>query len=327
MMEEIFPHVYRSEIPLPNSPLRSLNAYIIQGGDRFLIVDTGFNCDVCLNAMNASLQSLGIDPTRADYFITHLHVDHIGLVGTLVRAGSKIYFNELEARKLDAGDDRKKSDWQKMMDIYTANGFDPEGVRIAMASHPVHRYGLKERIAFTRVNEGDGIDVGDFHFKCLATPGHSPGHMSLYEANNKMLIAGDHILYDITPNIAFWLEMEDSLGQYLASLEKVNALEVKMVLTGHRRLVHDLRGRIGELKEHHQSRLREVLTALGDGQKNVLEITPHIRWEITARTWDEFPPAQKWFAFGETLAHVKYLEAQGIVRASFQQGMVRYALV
>jgi glyoxylase-like metal-dependent hydrolase (beta-lactamase superfamily II) len=176
------------------------------------------------------------------------------------------------------------------------------------------------------VNEGDVIDIGDFHFRCVATPGHSPGHMSLYEENRKILVAGDHILFDITPNITYWMDMEDALGEYLASLDKVNALDVKLVLTGHRRLVHDLSGRVRELQEHHRERLNEVLTALGDGEKDILQIAPRIRWDITARTWEAFPLPQKWFAFGETLAHVKYLEARGQVRKRTRNGRIKYAL-
>ena len=318
--------MYRTEIPLPRSPLKWLNSYIVKGGDRFLIIDTGFNCEECLNEMSTNLQKLGVDLDKTDLFITHLHVDHMGLAGTLARHSSRVYFNAQEARQMNSDHRRQRNDWQKILDVYVANGFDAEAARISLESHPAHKYGLKRKLDFTIVAEGDVIDVGDFHFRCVATPGHSPGHMSLYEANKKILVAGDHILFDITPNIAYWLEMEDALGQYLASLEKVTALDVEMVLTGHRRLIHDLPGRVKELQEHHRSRLNEVLIALGDGQRNVLQIAPRITWDITARTWEEFPPPQKWFAFGETMAHVKYLEAKGIVRSRIQNGTTRYML-
>ena len=326
MIEEILPNLYRTEIPLPKSPLKWLNSYIIRGEDRFLIIDTGFNREECLNAMNASLQKLDVDLNKTDFFITHLHVDHIGLLGTLASDNAKVYFNEREAQRTYAqwaGGDH----WQKILDVYIANGFAVEGARTSLGRHPAHKYGLKRKIEFTVVNDDDPIDIGDFHFRCVATPGHSPGHMCLYEAEKKILIAGDHILFDITPNIAYWVEMEDSLGMYLASLDKVNALDVELVLTGHRRLVHDLRGRVRELQEHHRARLNEVLLALSDGEKNILQIAPLISWDITAKTWDEFPAQQKWFAFGETMAHVQYLEYKGKVRRKNHNGTITYSLV
>jgi len=324
MIEEIAPNMYRTEIPLPRSPLKWLNSYIVKGGDRFLIIDTGFNRHECLNAMNTSLQKLGVDLNKTDIFITHFHVDHMGLAGTLARDSSRIYLNEQEARQLNSNDDNRNYYWQKIIDVYVANGF--ADAETSMQSHPAHKYGLKRKIDLTIVREGDMIDIGDFHFRCVATPGHSPGHTSLYETNKKILIAGDHILFDITPNISYWVQMEDSLGQYLDSLEKVNALDAKLVLTGHRRLVHDLQRRVKELQEHHRTRLNEVLVALGDGEKNAFEIAPQIKWDITAKTWEEFPPPQKWFAFGETMAHIKYLEARGKVRHESQDGKIKYML-
>lgn len=325
MIEEIVPNLYRTEIPLPKSPLKWLNSYIIRGGDRFLIIDTGFNCEECLSEMNANLSKLGVDLNKTDIFVTHLHVDHMGLAGTLATDSSRVFFNEKEAKQISSLRDDWMAYWGKIVDVYVANGFT-EGARTSMESHPAHKYGLKRTIDFTIVKEGDSIDIGDFHFKCVATPGHSPGHISLYEPNKKILVAGDHILFDITPNIAPWLEMDDSLGQYLASLEKIDTFDVKIVLPGHRRLVHDLHQRVKELKEHHRQRLNEVLVALGEGEKNILQIAPRISWDITAKTWEEFPPPQKWFAFGETMAHVKYLEGKGKVRRKNQNGTITFAL-
>lgn len=323
-MEEIVSNLYRAEIPLPKSPLKWLNSYIIRGGDRFLIIDTGFNREECLNEMNASLQKLGVDLNRTDFFITHLHADHMGLVGTLAKDSAKVYFNEKEAKRANSAHDNEY--WQRILNVYVANGFAAEDARISLERHPGRKFRSKRKIEFTFVEEGDRIEIGDYRFKCIATPGHSPGHTVLYEEDHKILIVGDHVLFDITPNITYWLNMEDALEQYLISLEKVKALDVKLVLTGHRRIVHDLHGRVEELQEHHRTRLHEVLTALSDGEKNILQIAPHITWDLDARTWEAFPPQQKWFAFGETLAHVRYLEDKGKVQRRSQKGMIKYAL-
>jgi len=325
MLEEIIPDLYRTEIPLPKNPLKSLNSYIIRGDDRFLIIDTGFKREECLSAMNSSLQKLGVDLNKTDFFITHLHADHMGLLGELASENSKAYFNQHETKSISAiraGDMPLK----KVLDVYVANGFDAEDARKSMLSHPGLKYSSNREVAFTPVNDGDMIDIGDFHLRCVATPGHSPGHTCLYEPEKKILFAGDHILFDITPNIAYWVDMEDSLEQYLTNLEKVKSLDTELVLTGHRRLVHDLHGRVDELQEHHRARLNEVLVALGEGEKNVLQIAPHINWDITAKTWEEFPPPQKWFAFGETMAHVIYLERHNKIRRNQRNGVITYTL-
>jgi len=83
---------------------------------------------------------------------------------------------------------------------------------------------------------------------------------------------------------------------------------------------------VKELQEHHRARLNEVLVALGDGDKNILQTAPRISWDITAKTWEEFPAQQKWFAFGETMAHVKYLECRGEVLSKNRNGTIVYSL-
>src|SRR4030042_4586972 len=97
MIEELLPDLYRVEIPLPRSPLKALNSYVIKGNGRFLIIDTGMNREECLRPMRSALQKLDIDLNRADFFITHLHADHSGLVGVLPPDSSKIYFNKTDA--------------------------------------------------------------------------------------------------------------------------------------------------------------------------------------------------------------------------------------
>jgi glyoxylase-like metal-dependent hydrolase (beta-lactamase superfamily II) len=275
--------------------------------------------------MKTNLQKLDVDLSRADIFVTHFHVDHIGLVGALATGNSKVYLNETEARLISSLRADWVGHWQKLLDVYVANGFPAEDSRLSLDSHPAHKYGLTREVAFSALRDGDVIYVGDFHFQCISTPGHSPGHMCLYEPSKEILIVGDHVLSDITPNIAYWLEMDDALSDYLTNLEKVQGLRVKIALPGHRRLISDLPKRIRELQDHHRDRLTEVLTALRRGSKTALQIAPEITWDI-ADGWDDFPPTQKWFAFGETLAHLRFLENKGNVRRENTDGKIWYSL-
>ena len=96
MIEQVLPDFYRIEIPLPNSPLKALNSYLIKGQGRFLIIDTGMNRDECMRSMISSLEKLEVDLRKTDFFITHMHADHLGLVGNLATETSTIYFNRFK---------------------------------------------------------------------------------------------------------------------------------------------------------------------------------------------------------------------------------------
>ena len=68
------------------------------------------------------------------------------------------------------------------------------------------------------------LQLAGLELRCIHTPGHTPGHMVLYLPRQRLLFSGDHILFDITPNIAVWSTVPHSLADYLASLDKLRGL-------------------------------------------------------------------------------------------------------
>ena len=321
MIEEIRPNIFRVEIPLPNSPLKFLNSYFILFANRNLIVDTGLNSQACLEAMQAGLQQLNVDLTKTDFFITHLHADHFGLASKLVTSSSKIYLNRPEAELIEAW-----GGWEPMIAYAGKNGFPENELRAAIQQHPGHKFGSEWVPELSILQDGDPINVGEYHFTCVATPGYSMGHTCLYEPNQKLLMGGDHILIDITPNIQCWSDKENPLQNYLASLDKVNKLDIELVLPGHRRLIRDHKARINELKEHHERRLNEVLSILKNGSQTAFETASQMTWDIDCESWHQFPRAQKWFATGEVIAHLRYLEERGKVNREANENIVIYSL-
>jgi glyoxylase-like metal-dependent hydrolase (beta-lactamase superfamily II) len=207
------------------------------------------------------------------------------------------------------------SNWEPVKNFYRLNGFPPEEVESAISNHPGEKYGSDRVPVMSGVKDGDIISRGGFNFTAVATPGHTPGHTCLYEPARKLLLSGDHILIDITPNIGCWMDGINPLKLYLESLDKVHAMEVDLVLPGHRRMVTDCKGRIEELKEHHRERLKEVLSILDSGPQTGYQTASRMTWDINCRSWADFPVPQKWFATSEAIAHLTYLEEEGkIVR-------------
>jgi len=321
MIEEIKPSLFRLEVPLPNSPLKFLNSYVIRSSARNLIIDTGLNRKECLDAMQQGLKQLSIDLAKTDFFITHLHADHFGLLSKLVTDTSQVFFNRPETELIEA------SGWWERMIAYAAkNGFPENELRAAIQSHPGREFGSEWVPEISILQDGDEIIAGSYRFKCVSTPGHSLGHTCLYEPNKKILAAGDHILIDITPNIQCWSDEQNPLQDYLASLDKVNDMEIDLVLPGHRRLIRDHKTRIAELKDHHERRLREVLSLLGDDPRTAYQVASRMTWDLDCASWEEFPKAQKWFATGEAIAHLRYLERKGSILRKDEETTTTFAL-
>ena len=321
MCEEVLSNLFRIKIPLPQSPLKYLNSYVIKDPERSLIIDTGLNRQECLETMQTGLDRLGIDLSKSDIFITHLHADHFGLVSKLVTDSTNIFFSRPDKELIES--------WEgfgDMVDYAGRNGFPEDELKAAIDKHPGARYGSDWIPELKVLDDGDLIDVGSYRFKCVATPGHTMGHTCLYEPNRKILVAGDHILIDITPNIQCWSDTENRLKHYLSSLDKVYDLEVDLVLPGHRRLIDNHRARIEELKEHHKHRLDEVLAILGKGSMSAFQVAAHMTWDIACESWDLFPVTQKWFATGEAIAHLRYQEDENRVVRRKENRIVKFAL-
>jgi glyoxylase-like metal-dependent hydrolase (beta-lactamase superfamily II) len=309
-MEEIVPGLYRINVPLPGSPLKATNSYVVKGTDRCLVVDTGWNREDCMTALASGLEECGVDPKQADFLITHMHADHSGLVSTLAGEGARVYSGQADAEIMRAS---TPEHWQKMIDSARKCGFPREELERAIGSHPGRRYSPNSPLNFHVLKDGDTISVGHYVFGCIETPGHTPGHICLYEPSKKTFICGDHILGDITPNITLSVEERNPLREYLMSLDKVYDLDVELVLPGHRSIFKNQKERIRELKRHHEARLKEVISILGQGRQNAFQVASQMTWDIGYKSWGSFPSAQKLFAFGEAMAHLKYLEEAGEV--------------
>lgn len=322
MIEELLPELFRIKIPLPGSPLKYLNSYVIRDSERNMIIDTGLNREECLEAMKTGLRELEIDLSNTDFFITHLHADHFGLLSRLVTDTSTTFFNRPDSEIIEAW-----GGWEPMIKYAGLNGFPKDELRNALNSHPGYKFSSDWVPELSILTDDDTIKLGNYLFKCVETPGHTRGHTCLYEPAKRVFISGDHILNDITPNIQCWSDQENPLKHYLASLDKVHGLDVDLVLPGHRRLFRNHKERIGELKSHHRRRAAEVIQILKKGPKNAFQVASEMTWDIDYKSWEQFPLAQKWFATGEAIAHLRYLEEKGEVTRKMEEekkGVVLY---
>ena len=320
---EVLPDIFRIDIPLPQNPLGTINCYLIRGNGRFLLVDTGMDLTPCLEAMQSGMAEVGATPETMDFFITHYHIDHLGLLPRLVSHNSVVYFSKTEAALLSAGVS------PMALDFALKNGFPEEEIlKIAALgqNRPPQAQVDLSRLNLSLVEDDSRIKIGDYTFVCLETPGHSPGHVCLYEPREKILFAGDHILDVTTPNIMSWSDQDNSLMCYLSGLDKIERLEVAVILPGHGPAFDNHRRRIGELKRHHKERLEEILSMIHDGALSGYEIASRMSWDVDYGSWENFPAFEKMFAFGEALAHLKYLEGRDLVHKTLREDCFVYQL-
>lgn len=325
LITKVLENIYKIDVPLPKNPLKSTNSYILTSKERNLVIDTGMNREECYTVLKATLEELAIDLSKTDFFITHMHADHGGLVSELKTPTSKVYCSSKDNYIINLG--RDKEYWGATKKFLGKNGFPQDLLDEAINTHPGYKYCARVPIDFIIIEDGYSLDIGEYHFRAFSTPGHTRGHLCLYESNKKLLFSGDHLLIDITPNISLFDDEANPLQEYLDSLDKTSQLDISLVLPGHRRIFEDYKGRIEQLKRHHQARTQEVLEILGNQAMNGYQVSSKMTWDLTYKTFEEFPVQQKWFATGEGLAHIKYLMEQGLVERTMVDGMYIFRCV
>ena len=320
MLSQIYPQIYCNQIPLPNNPLKYLNSYILVSPDRNLIIDTGFNQPECEAALVAGITELGLDLTKTDVLLTHRHSDHAGLAGLLEQRGAHIYVGAKERESIQ--EMFNPDFWTGMDNLMIQYGLGEYDITVN--NHPGFRYRSQAISHCDSLSEGATLRYGDYTFSVIDIPGHTPGQIGLYEAKHHLFFCGDHILDSITPNITFWGFEQDSLAQYLDSLRKVATLSIDWLFTGHREIIRDPGTRINQLINHHAIRLAETLHILEKGSQSAAQVAARMKWEIRAKSWEDFPKAQKWFATGEAAAHLEYLFNTGRISRENVDGTLHY---
>lgn len=320
MIKEVFPNIFQINVPLPHNPLGHLNSYLIKSDERTLLIDTGLNFPQAFQSLCHGLSEAGVKPQMlTDILLTHFHVDHVGLVPRFkeISKDSKLWIHRAEAEisrfMMKDFETYIKStvSFLKSNGAPTSIAFNLQKFHPAFFTPQAYEEIAKKALS---LEDGQEISVGDYCFQVLWMPGHSPGHICLYEPSLKALIAGDHVLPTITPHVSQFLENTDPLADYLQSLEKVERFDIEVVLPAHETAFTSLRERVRQLRNHHEQRLKEIVNALGTGSSNPYTLASKVHWNVNYKSWEDFPPFQKYLALGEAVSHLTFLSKKGVVK-------------
>jgi glyoxylase-like metal-dependent hydrolase (beta-lactamase superfamily II) len=289
--------------------LDRVNAYLLEDGGSSFLVDCGIwdpNADDGgFGELQAAVAETGhkLDKLRA-LIITHAHIDHFGMAGRILEeVGCELWMHEAV---------------QSQLEMYGNPDPHAEEMRAMLADHGVNEEEIGELTAFEDwrpfvhglpgasrwLSEGDTFDAGERTWTVVHTPGHDPAHVCLWAAKDRILISGDTLLGSVTPHIDFRRGYDDPLGDYLASLAKIEALDPALVLPGHGRPFEEGAERARVTASHHDRRLGAIV--------QVVRREPHSANEITDEIFgDTLLNFQRRLAFGEALAHLAYLRKNG----------------
>lgn len=314
MLTPIAADIYQLRLPLPFK-LDHVQVYLLRDGDSWTVVDTGLNTSAARAVWQAAWAELNSGPHAIGRIIlTHTHPDHYGLAGWLQAAADNRPAVWLSARERELA----RLTWLEMdahmpawVAYFRACGL-PEGqaATVAEETRRTARHTAPHPTRLETLTPGRPVAIGERVWLPILAPGHSDGQLLLYDADDKLLLCGDHVLLTITPHIGYWESAEaNPLPRFLASLVELRALDVRLALPGHRAAIADWRGRLEELEQHHAVRLQETL-AVVTADCTVAQVAQAVF------RLDDLNTHEVRFAVAETRSHLELLvDAGRLVRA------------
>jgi len=199
------------------------------------------------------------------------------------------------------------------------NGVPEEEAEVLSNSQRALSDIVKPAVAAVQLEGAETLEVGRRRLRVEWTPGHSPGHICLYDEGDKLLVAGDHMLPELSPNIGLHPQSTpDPLHEYLDGLQRLAGYEPRLILPAHGRPFTDASNRVTELLAHHKRRLDQIASIVSRGERNA--------WSVALELWG--PRDNSWekrAALQEGLAHLQALAVEGRIKKFVTPTSVRWS--
>ena len=301
-LTEIVPGVHELRLPIPFED-GLVNCFLLTGDGHVDLIDCGMRQEDSLEMIRAALRRLG--GTLRRLVVTHIHPDHYGAAGVLTQEfGAELYLHRLEIpmvhpRYLEL--DTLVEEVGRWLEL---NGVpEPEAGEMKNSSRGLRDFVLPGNAA-VQLDGAETLELGNRRLRVEWTPGHSPGHICLFEAEDGLLFAGDQLLPDLSPNIGLHPQSTPNpLDEYLAALLRLRDLEPSLVLPAHGRPFGDAEPRVERMLEHHARRKDQIEEIVGARECSA--------WDVAVELWGPREHVyEKRLALQEALAHLQSLAVE-----------------
>ncbi|MCW3039661.1 MAG: fold metallo-hydrolase [Solirubrobacterales bacterium] len=306
--ERVLPGVWRLRLPLPWPGVPHCNAWAVAAGDGIVLFDTGMHEPGSLAHLERALAQVHLKLEHVRLLVcTHAHSDHYGQAATIVeRSGCELWMHPAHQHQTQYGED-PEGGLERRLEIARQSGVPAAPLAAYQDAAKGRGSGVKGIVLPDRpLVDGVriGTDLGDW--EVVETPGHAPSHVCLHQPERRLLISGDHLL----GRISLYYEhgwSPDPVGEFLASLDRVAALDVRLCLSGHGRTFTDVEAHIEANRKLVAEDLERHLHALEGGALTAFDVVPRVHddavTELNASWW-----------LTETLCYLEHLEIAGRVR-------------
>ncbi len=308
---EVAPGVFWMRLPLPMK-LDHVNVYALDNGAGWTVVDTGFYSKRGV----AIWEKLLADPLKGrpvtQVVVTHHHPDHIGMAGWFqTEHDAELVTTRtawLMARMLRLDEQKVPSD--EAITFYTRGGMAPDILEKRRTERP---FNFADCVAplpqgYTRIKEGDRLQIGPREWAVQIGNGHAPEHATLW-SDDGLVLGGDQLIASISPNLGLYPTEPgaDPVSDWLEACERLlaSATPEQLVLPGHKLPFTGLPVRLRQLIDNHHGALDRLKGFLTE---------PHSAHECFVTLFKrEIGGEEYGLALVEAMAHCQHLYLAGDV--------------
>ncbi len=326
---EIVTGVHQLRIPFPEGIERLTNAYVIEGNRGSILVDCGWDSSEAIWAFREQLRVERLAFEDINWIVvTHVHPDHFGMAAKLRElCGAKIVMHRADAELIRSRyvDYRSLAEeTEKMLLAHGVPADEAARMRAASAWGAQYVTAVEPDVV---VEDGDTISNGTFQMEVLHTPGHTPGHLCLYDPRKRRLFCGDIVLFDAMPHVGANPQSgKDPVAEYKSSLEYVSERLVSFVFPGHGPVFNSLGIRSEELRRLLETRQRQILAVLDEGLKDAYQVTRVLYRGVDASdaAYEDLHARERRAGVTEVIAWLRHLDACGKIATLDQNGRTVY---
>ena len=299
----MIPGVWRLRLPLPWPGVPHCNAFALAAGDGIVLVDTGMHEPGSMAHLERALDQAGLRLEHVRLVVcTHAHVDHCGQAPPIAeRAGCEVWMHPNHAHHTVADPEQALV---RRIEVARQSGVPEAPLQRWIEQRRGQGTGQAGTLRVDReLVEGVTVSTDLGEWQVVETPGHAPSHVCLHQPERRLLISGDHLL----GRVSLYFDAgytPDPVGEFLASLDKVAALDARLALAGHGRPFTDVPGHIEANRALVAERLDAVRAALGDEPMTAFEAAQAVYGEA----FNELTSA---WLLNKTLCWLTHLERLG----------------
>ena len=311
---EVAPGIHRLAMPLGD---RIVTVVVVVSEGEALLFDTAI-AGALENMIAPALDELGVTPSQLRHVvISHSDFDHYGANAEVRSWAPEAAFvcHALDRRQIE---DVEALIGDRYGEFAGAHGLPSDPAMAAFAREATHA----TRVDGT-IEDGDVLAVGTLRLEVMHVPGHSPGHVALYEPVSRCALIADAVLgsaLETAGGEPAFPPTYRHLDDYRATIDRFDDMDIETLVTGHFPVMRSLQVR--DFLAESRRFAERVDAALGEALRGEPKTTRQLVEEL-APALGAWPAEAGALAVYPIVGHLEQLEASGrATRSSSADGLI-----